>query len=346
MSLYQEIPFLRNVALTDLIHQYVPVQNRIGSTLLPDRDVITRETEWEVVLGANNIAPIVAWDAQTPLIGFAGLKRMKADMLDVREKYQIREADVLFLRNPGERESAHGRDIITDQLAKMRNDVDNRIEKMRFDLFLTGNITVNDTQDGQVLAEVYDFGVPSAQFRNATDDSGAAVWTDQTNADARLNFEAAKKQIREDTGALITQALMNTNTRNLINHMAKIRADMIYTTGTVDLVRSPNVTDVLEGIRLVTYDDGYKTAVDGTSPHTYFLPDGKVILFVGASQGGEKFGDTAFAPSLLADGTRVSGVYAEQWTSPDPTREYIRVGAVVIPRLFHPDWFITYTTSA
>lgn len=346
MPLYHEFEFLRNVALTDLIRNYIPAQNRIGATMLPTRPVLTRETEWEVTLGANNIAPIVAWDAQSPLIGEAGIKRYAAKAVDIREKWEIGEADVLFLRNPGERESRVARDRIRDQIAKMKNDVENRLEKMRFDVFLTGRLTVNDTVDGQLIALNYDFGVPAASFRDATDDAGAAVWTDQTNADARINFEAARRVIRNATGQTITTALMNTTTRELINHMNKIRTDLVYVSGPTDLVRSPDITEVLSGIRLVTYDDGYKLDVAGEGAHQYFLPDNKVIFFVGPNAGGERFGDTATSPSLLADGSRVEGIFAEQWTAPDPTREYIRVGIVAIPRIFHPDWFVTLSTNS
>jgi hypothetical protein len=345
MALY-DIAFLRNVALTDLISNYIPSQNRIGATMLPTRPVLTRETEWEVTLGANNIAPIVAWDTQSPLVGEAGIQRYAAKAVDIREKWEIGEADVLFLRNPGERESSAARDRIRDQVAKMKNDVENRLEKMRFDVFLTGVLTVNDTIDGKLLSLVYDFGVPGTQFRNATADAGAAVWTDFTNADARINFAAIKSVIRNATGQTVTTALMNENTRALIDRQVKIRTDLQYVSGPTDLVRSPHITEVLSGVRLQTYDDGYKLDVSGNSAHQYFLPDGKVIFFVGPNAGGERFGDMATAPSLLADGSRVEGIFAEQWTAPDPTREYIRVGIVAIPRVFHPDWFVTLTTSA
>lgn len=346
MSLYHEIPFLRNVALTDLIKNYIPTQNRIGATMLPSRSVITRETEWEVVLGANNIAPIVAWDAQSPLVGQAGIQRYAAKAVDIREKFEIGEADILFLRNPGERESAQARGNIRDHLAKMKNDVENRLEKMRFDVFLTGRLSVNDTVDGQLISLNYDFGVPAASFRDATDDSGGLVWTNTTNGDARVQFEAAKLAIRNATGQTVTSALMNGNTRALINHQALIRQDLVYVSGPADLVRNSDITEVLSGIRLVTYDDGYKLDVNGTGAHQYFLPDNKVIFFVGPSNGGERFGDMATSPSLLADGSIVEGIFAEQWTSPDPTREYLRVGTVAIPRVFHPDWFVTLSTDA
>lgn len=352
MSLYHEIPFLRNVALTDLIQNYIPSQNRIGATLLPTKSVPTRETEWEVQLGANNIAPIVAWDAQSPLVGQAGIRRYAGKAVDIREKWEIGEADILFLRLAGEREStgsaaaAAARANVRKQIAKMKNDVENRLEKMRFDVFLTGVLSVNDTVDGQLIALNYDFGVPAASFRDATDDAGGVVWSNTTTGDARVQFESAKLAIRNATGQTVTSALMNGNTRALINHQTLIRQDLVYVSGPSDLVRSPNITDVLSGVRIETYDDGYKLAIDGSSPHQYFLPDNKVIFFVGPAVGGEPFGDLATAPSLLADGSIVEGIFAEQWTSPDPTREYVRVGQVAIPRVFHPDWFITLTTNA
>lgn len=350
MSLYHEIPFLRNVALTDLVQNYIPSQNRIGARFLPNKSVPTRETEWDVVLGANNIAPIVAWDAQSPLVGKAGVRRYAAKAVDIREKDEIGEADILFLRAAGERETnnaaANARANIRKQIAKMKNDVENRLEKMRFDVFLTGRLSVNDTVDGQLIALNYDFGIPAASFRDATDDSGGVVWSNTSTGDARVQFKSAKLAIRNATGQTVTSALMNSNTRDLIDHQTLIRQDLVYVSGPADLVRGANITDVLSGIRIETYDDGYKLDVNGEGAHQFFLPDNKVIFFVGPSVGGEVFGDMATSPSLLSDGSIVEGIFAEQWTSPDPTREYTRVGQVAIPRVFHPDWFVTLTVNA
>lgn len=347
MSLYHEIPFLRNVVLTDLVSNVIPNSEALmGPTLLPLQDVPTRQTEWETIVGGRNIAPIVAWDAQSPLVAHPGIERRTAQCLDIREKFALNDADLLFLRFPGQRESQRGRDIVTDQLAKMKGDVENRIEKMRWDAILTGAISVSDTVDGQLIAVTYDYDIPAGQYIDATDASGGAVWTDQTNADARLNFEAAAQKILSDTGQTVTTALMNRNTRALINHMAKIRTDLQYTDGRADLVRNANITEVLNNIRLVTYDQGYKLDVNWTGAYNFFIPDNKVIFHVGARVGGEKFGDVAMAPTVLADGTRATGIWAEQWTSPDPTREYLRVGAIAIPRIFHRDWFVVLSTNA
>jgi hypothetical protein len=56
-------------------------------------------------------------------------------------------------------------------------------------------------------------------------------------------------------------------------------------------------------------------------------------------------GDVAISPARLADGSVVDGMYAEAWTLPDPTRDYIRVGKNGVPRLFHPDWNLVVDIS-
>lgn len=338
-----DIPFLRNVVLTDIVSN-LPVQgNLIGETLLPTREVATREVEWEVILGGRNIAPIVAWDAQSPLVKGPGIQRLAAECVDIREKYSIREADLLFLRNPGERESRQGRDIITDQLARMRSDVETRKEKMRWDAMLQGQITYDDMVDGQRIVNTIEFNVPDSQFVSLT---GTARWNDSA-PDPIGNFNAALKLTREANGRRLTTAFMNTNTHLLLDKMESLRQDFRYTDGGSRLIEQSHVIQVIQNIRILDYDEGYKLDVNWSSAEAfkYFLPDNKVLFFIGSTDGGERFGDVANAPTVLADGSRVTGVAAEQWTSPDPTREYIRVVTVVMPRIFHPDWFYVLTVA-
>lgn len=336
-----DIPFLRNVVLTDLISN-VPVQgDLIGDQFLPTRTVPTRQVEWEVIKGGRNIAPIVAYDAQSPLVEGPGIERRSAECVDIREKYAIREADMLFLRNPGERESAAGRQIVADQLARMKSDILTRIEQMRFDALLAGQIVVNDTVDGKKIAFTVDFGVPATQYVTL---SGTARWNDSA-PDPITDFNNALKTVREATGRRLRSALMNTNTHLLLDKMETLRADFRYVSGADTLVKSSHITDVIQNIRIVDYDEGYKTDVNWEGTFTYFMPDNKVLFTVGATDGGERFGDVANAPTALADGTVVTGIGAEQWTSPDPTREYIRVATVVMPRLFHPDWLVVLTVA-
>jgi hypothetical protein len=342
MGLYSEIPFLRSVVLTDLISNLRLEGELIGKELLPDGTSLTREVEWEVELGGRNIAPIVAYDAQSPLVQAPGIDRLSAEAVDIRQKFAVSEADILFLRQPGERENRMGREHVTRQLARMRGNIETRIEKMRWDALLTGQIAYSETVDGQLLTTNISFKVPVTQFVSL---GGSNVWTDTTNAVPRTDFANALKLVREATGRRVKVAYMNSNTHALLDQLTKLRDDFRYVEGANDLIKSEHVTQVISNIRIVDYDEGYKTDVNWAGAFNYFLPNNKVVFAVGATDGGEKYGEMAFVPHLLADGTIADKIGAENWTQPDPTREYLRVAAAVIPRIFHPDWVYVLTVA-
>ena len=347
MSLWNDIPFLRNTTLTALINDIKTGGALIGSQLIPDRQVDTRTSEWESVRGGRNIAPIVAYDAQSPLVKRPGVQTFRAEMLDIREKYLLREADLAgFTRLPGTRDTpftaqAH----IADQLARMRSDVESRKEKMRWDVLLTGMLVHNDVVDGQKIAFSLDYSVPSSQFRSLT---GTNQWDEpQSTSTANIvaDFNAAKALVREATGEQVRVAYMNSNTATYINQNEDIRTQYLYTDGGSRLVETENITDIISNVRIVTYDEGYKTDVEWTGSFQYYLPNNKVLFWASTRIGGDPFADMAVAPNVLADGTIVRGIFAEQWTQPDPTREYIRVGTSCMPRVFHRDWHVVLTVA-
>lgn len=347
MSLWNDIPFLRNTVLTELINNINTGGQLIGSTFIPDRQVDARTSEWESVRGGRNIAPIVAYDAQSPLVKRPGVETFRAEMLDIREKYLLREADLAgFTRVPGTRDTpftaqAH----IADQLARMRSDVESRKEKMRWDVLLTGMLVHNDIVDGQKIAFSLDYQIPSTQFQSLT---GTNRWTEpQATSTANIvaDFNAAKTLVREATGEQVSVAYMNSTTASYINMNEDIRSQYLYTAGGTRTVETENITDVISNVRVVTYDEGYKTDVDWTGSFQYYLPTNKVLFWTGGRVGGDRFADMAVAPNVLADGTIVRGIFAEQWTQPDPTREYIRVGTSCIPRVFHRDWHVVLTVG-
>lgn len=347
MSLWNDIPFLRNTVLTELITNINNGGALIGSSLIPDRAVAARTSEWESVRGGRNIAPIVAYDAQSPLVKRPGVETFRAEMLDIREKYLLREADLAgFTRVPGTRDTPFTAQMhIADQLARMRSDVESRKEKMRWDVLLTGMLVHNDTVDGQKIAFSLDYQIPSTQFQDLTTTN---MWTEpQVSSTANIvaDFNAAKLVVREATGEQVNLAYMNSNTASLINQNEDIRTKYLYTDGGRRLVEAENITDIISNTRIVTYDEGYKIDVDWTGAFQYYLPDFKVLFWAGGRVNGDPFADMANAPNVLADGTIVQGIFAEQWTQPDPTREYIRVGTSVIPRVFHRDWHVVLTVG-
>jgi hypothetical protein len=346
MALWHDIPFLRNTVLTKLITNINNGGALLGPQLIPDQNVDSRESTWESVRGGRNIAPIVAYDAQSPLIKRPGVERYSAEMLDIREKYLLRESDLAgFTRQPGTLATPYtGQQHIADVLAQMRRDIDSRKEKMRWDTLLNGMLVHNDIVDGQAITFTLDFKIPSTHFEDLI---GTAQWDEPANtstANIIADFRTAKKLIRESNGNRVTAAYMNSNTRSYINQNETLRDLFVYQEGR-RLVEGEDITEVVQNVRIVTYDEGYKTDVNWEGSFQYFLPDNKVLFFVGTALNGERFADMAVAPNVLADGTIVTGVFAENWTQPDPTREYIRAGTSVIPRVFHRDWHYVLTVA-
>lgn len=338
-----DIEFLQNVVLTDLINN-MPVEGEFrGAELLPSRNVPTRKVEWEVVYGGRNIAPIVARDAATPLVQAPGADRKSAELVSIREKFLLDEDTLLFLRQLGERESRAGRNIVSQQLNRMRGDVESRVEKMRWDAVVSGSVNETQTVDGESLVAHIDFGVPSTQFINTT----GGAWTTPGTASPKTDFNIAKKTVREATGRGVRFAFMNSNTHETLDLVSGLQSDFRgQESAPQDLVKAAHVTDIISNVRIIDYDEGYKADVNWTGTFKYYLPDNKVVFAVGASDRGEPYGDLAVGPARLADGSTVDGLFAETWTAADPTTDYIRVGLLAVPRIFHPDWTICMTVSA
>ena len=54
---------------------------------------------------------------------------------------------------------------------------------------------------------------------------------------------------------------------------------------------------------------------------------------------------SSIRPLIRATGEIVQGLFAETWINPDPTREYVRVGKLAVPRIYHPDWVISFDAA-
>lgn len=349
-SLY-DIPFLQNVTLTRVVQEMRPISNLRGAELLPEFDEGTRKVEWEVAYGGATMADIVAHDAASPLGNRAGAERKSSELVDIRQKMFLDEDDILFLRQLGERESrrlaaeAH----VTRDIATMRGRVERRIEKMRWDAIISGRIDETITVDGKSLRYFIDFGVPAAQRVDATDSGWGGAWTTPGTANVKTTFQKAVATTADNTGRVIKFAWMNTNTHNTLDNVSGLHTDFrSQESAPQDLVKAAHVTDIVKNVRIIDYDEGYhaRADVNGTGTFTRYIPDNKVIFTVGASDDGEQYGDVAVGPSRLATGAVVQGLFAETWINPDPTREYIRVGKLAVPRIYHPDWVIAFTANA
>lgn len=350
-SLY-DVPFLQNVVLQGVVEQIKVDGNFRGPEMLPNFDVATRKTEWEVEYGARTIAPIVAHDAASPLGKRAGADRKSAELVDIREKFFLDEDTILFLRMLGERESTRRKGAeaqVAEDIAELKGRVETRLEQMRWNAVVSGRLDETITVDGKALRYFIDYGVPSTQFVDATDSGWGGAWTTPGTARPKLTFQKAQTTVREATGRRVKFAWMNTNTHNVLDEVSGLHTDWrSQESAPQDLVKSEHLTDIVHNIRIIDYDEGHfdRGDVNGTGTFRYFIPNNKVIYTVGATDGGQKYGDMAVGPSLLATGAIQQGIFAESWYMHDPTREYCRVGVIAVPRIMQPEWTIVATINA
>jgi hypothetical protein len=146
---------------------------------------------------------------------------------------------------------------------------------------------------------------------------------------------------------------MNSNTHDLLDNVSGLHSDFrAQVSAPSDLVKNEHLTDIIHNIRIVDYDEGHYgdtiggsgiNGAPGGGTFEYFLPDDKVVFQVAVNgmDSGERLGDFALAPSYLSDESVVQGLFGEKFTTFDPSRTYLRVGLVGVPRIYHGDWFVT-----
>lgn len=349
-SLY-DVPFLQNVVLTRVVKEIRPESNLLGSQLLPEFNEGTRKVEWEVAYGGQTMADLVAHDAASPLGNRAGAERKSSELVDIRQKMFLDEDDILFLRELGERESARRASAeahVTRDIATMRGRVMRRVEKMRWDAIISGRIDETVTVDGKSLRYFVDFGVPATQRTSGTASGWGGAWTTAGTANVKTTFTKAKRTVADATGRTVKFAWMNDATHDTLDQVSGLQTDWRgQESAPQDLVKAAHTTDIIKNVRIIDYDEGYhaRDDVNGTGTFTKYIPDNRVIFTVGAEDDGERYGDVAVGPARLATGAIVQGIFAETWINPDPTREYVRVGMLAVPRIYHPDWVISFDAA-
>lgn len=260
------------------------------------------------------------------------------------------------MMDPGMREGPAGRSQwadIEEHLNRMRGQVMARREKLVWDALISGSTVYDATVDGERLTLTVDYGVPAANLAADADIS----WSSAGTANPKKDFRNQQTLVRNKTGRSLKTAWMNTNTHAVLDAVSGLQVTYLNReSAPQDLVKSEFTTDIISNIRIVDYDEGHfgdAAAVDadthGEGTFQFFIPDGRVVFMVtdnGRDTDGERFGDFAVAPSYLADESIVQGLFSERFTTFDPTRTYIRVGMVGIPRIMHPDWFVSFDTTA
>ena len=267
----------------------------IGEELFPADKKRGLNLQW--IKGSQGL-PIVlknsAFDVAAiprPRIGF---EKLSANMPYFKESTYIDEElrqelnMVLETGNQAYIDSVMNR-IFDDETRLLRGAAAAR-EMMRMMALTTGVVTMQS--NGQVFS--FDYGIPADHKITV-----ATSWSDLTNSDPMEDIRAAKEQILDDTGAVITRAICDGKTwRNLRNN-EKIKKDIFVLTNGAGAVSDQRLRTYLQdelGIEVVVND---KRFVDNDGNTTKYVPEDVFVMFPDGALGKTWFGTTPAESDLM-----------------------------------------------
>lgn len=199
-------------------------------------------------------------------------------------------------------------------------------ERMRAQLLTAGSIAM--TANGQTF--LYDYGLPSEHKSEVT-----TSWSN-TSSDPIEDMRAAAEKILDDTGEVVTRAIMNSKTLGYLRNNDKIKKSIYVLTGGVGSITNQKVMDLIADeldITIGVYDKKYKDEAGKTQK---FVPDDVVTLIPDGALGTTWFGTTPEESDLMSSGVaNVSlvdtGVAVTTIKHADPVNVETKVSMICLP---------------
>lgn len=199
-------------------------------------------------------------------------------------------------------------------------------ERMRAQLLTAGSIAM--TANGQTF--LYDYGLPSGHKSEVT-----TSWSN-ASSDPIEDMRAAAEKILDDTGEVVTRAIMNSKTLGYLRNNDKIKKSIYVLTGGVGSITNQKVMDLIADeldITIGVYDKKYKDEAGKTQK---FIPDDVVTLIPDGALGTTWFGTTPEESDLMSSGVaNVSlvdtGVAVTTIKHADPVNVEAKVSMICLP---------------
>lgn len=253
-----------------------------------------------------------AFDAKATFRDRIGFEKVETEMPFFREGYKIKERDrqeLLRIRDSGDPYAEAIIARIFDDVADLISGADVVPERMIMQLLFPedGNIGIGIKANGVDYTYSYD---PDGAWKttNYVALTGDDLWTATETADPFTTFDEAKQTISDKTGAVLTRAIMNSYTFNLLSKIKAVQNRFLTLNGmSVAYLRANDVRSVVSdanGIDFVIYDKKYR---DEDKVTHKFVPDGYVCLIPDGNLGQTYYGTTPEEADLQgASGADVS----------------------------------------
>jgi hypothetical protein len=325
----------------------------LGETIAPRNDIQSRMARMDVGRTYSfGIGQFKAPNAMPALIEMPVTERREAliEMVQLEEMHRINSEQWIRLQSNDENiRNAEGLDVV-ERGRILRQRLERLSEWMRWQAFVNGSLTVTYPRTNSQLFIDYGF-LPGHKPVLA----GPALWSDTVNSDPVSDLEAWQLKVAEDSGFLGLVIHLTSPTAKLILQNQKLKSYFNVPAGQPFRATLEQVASLLaEGTRFVVHDAGFRPMASGAArdeaAHTRYLPVGKVLVTTEYQIEGERIADTLNGQVEISSGyndtTIQQGPSSEVILDHMTKNRYLRQAAARIPRLLHPECFLSATVTA
>jgi hypothetical protein len=336
-------------ALTQLINEPVDTAlesaPRLGDQIAPFQNTESRLARMDIGRTYSfGIGQYKAPNAMPALVEMPVTERKEAliEMIQLEEMHRINSEQWIRLRSNDENvRRAEGLDIV-DRGVILRRRMERLTEKMRWDVFTTGALTVTYPRTNSQL--FIDYG-----FLPGHKPVVSVSWSDIVLSDPVADMEGWQQQLADDSGQMGLLIHLTSADAKLVLQNQKLKTYFNVPVGTPFRPTLQQVASLLaDGTQFVIYDAGWRPMMSGAdrseAAHTRYLPVGTVLMTTKYSIEGENIADT------LNGQVDISVAYNEAEPVMGPANEvilnhldknrYLREAACRIVRLLHVEAFL------
>lgn len=290
------------------------------------------------------IGQFKAPNAMPALVEMPVTERREAliEMVNLEEMHRINSEQWQKLNSPDENvRRAEGLDVVT-RGSILRRRLERLTEKMRWDVFTTGALTVTYPRTNSQL--FIDYG-----YLPGHKPTTAVPWTTYATSDPVADLEAMQLKIAEDSGNLGTRIHLTSVAVQHLLKSASLKTYFNVPDGQPFRASLDMVAGLLsEGTTFVIHDAGWRPMMSGAArdeaAHTRYLPNNKVLITTEYQIEGEGIADTLNGQVEISsdynDTNILVGPQAEVILDHMTKNRYLREAGKRIPRLIHPECFL------
>lgn len=306
-----------------------------GNAFAPMATAYAERIQVDVINAIQGITPPHALNADAKVATLSGQGTLSYATGYWRETYRINEEELLYARQEGTFNERAGRLRVVRRANELNVRLDTRIEQLRWSALINGQIAVKDNGVDYTV----NMNIPASN--KMTFD-----WISNAEEDIVADI-AALTELYFGTGAKIDTIWMNYDIAKAFASNAQLKTLLQQSVFATNLSAS-NVGNALHllfpQINFEVYTEGYG---DGNGNFVPFIPLGTFAVTGKGSEIGMDFCTTLALQNGGVDNPQPGKFSAVIDKSENATNPHVdvTVGINGLPRMHHPNWFISGTAS-